>query len=150
MQPAIELLQNCFLAPSGYSAQVIFISKNIKVLTTTFFFGGSVFNINIFQRKGRSGSFFLGLLLGGMAFWILVDRRFIYIFVSQWVIPAFPFLEDAVTRPIIRISTVFAAGVLVPSAQFPPVVSIFYACWSFRESGSTCFFLASFSAVFYN
>ena len=37
MQPAIEFLQSLFLAPSGYSAQVIFISKNIKVLTSTFF-----------------------------------------------------------------------------------------------------------------
>ena len=47
---------------------------------------------------------------------------------GQGGLPKFPFLEDAVTRPIIRISTVFAAGVLVQSAQFPPVVGFFYAC----------------------
>lgn len=49
-----------------------------------------------------------------------------------------------------QISTVFAAGVLVQSAQFPPVVSIFYACWSFRESGDMCFFQASFYGLSYN
>lgn len=67
----------------------------------------------------------MGLLLGGIIF-ILVDRRFIYIFVSQWVIPAFPFLEEAAARPLVQVSTVFAAGILVQSAQFPPVVSFFY------------------------
>ena len=128
MEPAILWVQYLFLAPAGFSNQVIFLSKNLKIFCSTFFFGGAVVNVNIFKRNKNSRSFFIGIALGTVAVFILLDRRFIYIFVSQWVFPAFPFLEDAVTRPIIRISTVFAAGVLVQSAQFPPVVSIFYAC----------------------
>lgn len=128
MEPAILWVQHLFLAPAGFSNQVIFLSKNLKIFCSTFFFGGAVVNVHFFKRNRNSRSFFLGIALGTVAVFILLDRRFVYVIVQKYIFPAFPFLEEAVARPLVQISTVFAAGVLVQSVQFPPVVSFFYTC----------------------
>lgn len=107
---------------------MVFIAKNFKIFSSTFFFGGSVLNIKVFRRENKSRSFFIGLFLGTVAIFILLDRRYVYMFVEKSLIPTFPFLGKTMGRPLVQISTVFAAGVLVQSAQFPPVVNVFYAC----------------------
>lgn len=130
MEPAILWVQHLFLAPAGFSNQVIFLSKNLEIFCSTFFFGGAVVvvNVHIFKRNQNSRSFFIGIALGTVAVFILLDRRFVYVIIQKYLFPAFPFLEEAVARPLVQVSTVFAAGVLVQSAQFPPVVGFFYAC----------------------
>lgn len=63
-----------------------------------------------------------------MAIFILLDPRFVYVFVGEYLVQAFPSLVEVVRRPLVQIATVFSVGVLFRSAQFPPIVSVFYAC----------------------
>lgn len=123
MPQAIDVLQNLFVAPAGCSAQVIFVAKNLKILTCTLFFGSAALKIRWAKTES---SFYLGFLFGTVAFFILVDRHLIYTFVSRYLLCAYPVIGEMVNKPIVRVSAVFVSGTVVQSAKFPAVVNLFY------------------------
>ena len=69
MQPAIELLQNYFGAPSGYSTQEIFIPKSLKIFTITFFLVVRSWKSIFLGEMVRRVRFFWGFCLVVWLFW---------------------------------------------------------------------------------
>ena len=124
---ALDLLQNLFVAPMGYSYEVVFMANLLKVFSVSWFLGEAAVQFQIYLREDDgTRSFSLVIMFGTFALFILFDRKYVYLFVAQIVIKKLPELVGWVSRPVVRVLSIFASSVFLQSLQFPKIVNAIF------------------------
>ena len=133
-----DTVQGFFATPGGVSIAASFLERNIKVLTCSFAFGGFWNEVFIFFKRDNSKDQKLWSLIclsmyGISIYIILNDHKFIMLFVQSFI-QKFPSVQQLAQRPFGQVSLIFSSGIFIQSANFPKIITFFYA-WLLYASG---------------